>query len=65
MKSSSYIEKITQYQQQGTPDPYRPVEEYFQCQVRQMGSVMLPMLNGWFVQDADELATYPLSLIHI
>ena len=63
MKSPSYIEKITQYQQQGTPDPYRPVEEYFQCQVRQMGSVMLPMLNGWFVQDADELATYPNGVV--
>ena len=58
MRTPSYIQKIAQYRQQAAPDPYRPVEEYFKCQVSQMGSEMLPLLNGWYVQDSEELKTY-------
>ena len=63
MKSPSYIQKIAQYRQQGAPDPYRPVEEYFKCQVSQMGSEMLPVLNGWCVQDSEELNTYANGVV--
>lgn len=37
------------YRMQREADPYRPVEEYFQCQVRNLATQMFPFLNGWFV----------------
>lgn len=58
-----YSKQISQYAIQAQPDPYRPVEEYFKCQVSNMGSVMLPMLNGWFVQESDGLTTYDNGVI--
>lgn len=60
---SEYSKQIGQYAIQAQPDPYRPVEEYFKCQVSNMGSVMLPMLNGWFVQESDGLTTYDNGVI--
>ena len=58
-----YSKQISQYAIQAQPDPYRPVEEYFKCQVSNMGSVMLPMLNGWYVQESDGLSTYDNGVI--
>lgn len=58
-----YSKQISQYAIQAQPDPYRPVEEYFKCQVSNMGSVMLPMLNGWYVQESDGLTTYDNGVI--
>lgn len=59
MKSySEYIKTIGQYHLQPSPDPYRPVEEYFKCQVSNMGSVVLPTLNGWYVQEKEGLIIY-------
>lgn len=60
---ASYIKQMGQYALQLHPDPFRPVEEYFQCQVSRMGSVMLPMLNGWYVHEAGPLTTYPNGVI--
>lgn len=60
---SEYSKQIGQYAIQAQPDPYRPVEEYFKCQVSNMGSVMLPMLNGWYVQESDGLSTYDNGVI--
>lgn len=60
---SEYSKQIGQYAIQAQPDPYRPVEEYFKCQVSNMGSVMLPMLNGWYVQESDGLTTYDNGVI--
>ncbi len=60
MKSfSEYSKTIGQYALQLQPDPYRPVEEYFKCQVYNMDSEMLPILNGWYVQESDALTTFP------
>ncbi len=64
MKSySEQIKSIGQYQLQQQPDPYRPVEEYFTCQVVNMGSVMLPILNGWYVHKTEGLTTYENGVI--
>lgn len=60
---SEYSKQIGQYAIQAQPDPYRPVEEYFKCQVSNMGSVMLPMLNGWYVQESNGLTTYDNGVI--
>ena len=60
---AKYVEQLKQYAIQSQPDPYRPVAEYFKCQVSNMGSVMLPILNGWFVADDQPLTTYPNGII--
>ena len=50
MKSfAEALQTLSRFRQQTAPDPYRPVEDYFKCQVSQMGSEMLPILNGWYV----------------
>lgn len=64
MKSmADYIAQLKSYTLQAQPDPYRPVEEYFKCQVSNMGSNMLPMLNGWFVHNDQQLTTYPNGVL--
>ena len=64
MKSMvDYTAQLKNYTLQAQPDPYRPVEEYFKCQVSNMGSNMLPMLNGWFVHDDMQLKTYPNGVL--
>ena len=64
MKSfTDYSQQMQRYHIQSTPDPYRPVKEYFQCQVSNMGSEMLPMLNGWYVHEGESLTTYPNGVI--
>lgn len=55
---ASYIEQLHKYGIQTQPDPYRPVEDYFKCQVSNMGSEMLPILNGWYIQEGERLTTY-------
>lgn len=64
MKSfTEYVKHLKQYEIQAQPDPYRPVEEYFKCQVSNMGSVMLPMLNGWFVAEGQRVVHYPNGIL--
>lgn len=58
-----FIQQMQNYRIQSQPDPFRPVEEYFQCQVSNMGSVMLPMLNGWYVHEGESLTRYPNGVI--
>ena len=60
---AAYIEQLNKYNIQRQPDPYRPVEDYFKCQVSNMGSEMLPMLNGWYVQEGEQLTTYENGVI--
>jgi len=54
---------LNNYTLQLQPDPYRPLEEYFKCQVSNMGSVMLPVLNGWYVNNNQQLTVYPDGVI--
>lgn len=64
MKSfAEALQTLSRFRQQTVPDPYRPVEDYFKCQVSQMGSEMLPILNGWYVHDSDELTTYDNGVV--
>lgn len=60
---ADYLEQLKQYRLQTQPDPFRPVEEYFKCQVANMGSIMLPILNGWFVHEDMPLTTYENGVI--
>lgn len=45
------------------PDPYRPVEEYFKCQVTNLNTMMLPVLNGWYVHQEERLTQLPNGII--
>lgn len=51
------------YTFQMKPDPYRPVEEYFKCQVQNLDTVMLPVLNGWYVHEKEQLTRLPGGVI--
>ena len=64
MKSfAEHTQQLKNYHLQLQPDPYQPVEEYFTCQVSNMGSVMLPLLNGWYVHKDSQLTIYPDGVI--
>lgn len=60
---ADYLEQLKQYRLQTQPDPFRPVEEYFKCQVSNMGSIILPMLNGWYVHEDSSLTTFENGVI--
>ncbi len=51
--------RLGQYRLQTQPDPYRPVKDYFRCQVKNMETRMLPLLNGWHVHEGENLVVYP------
>lgn len=53
----------TSYKMQQTPDPYRPVEEYFKCKVQNLGTLVLPFLNGWFVHPDKALSVLDNGMI--
>lgn len=56
MKSEvSYAQTLSQFQLQTEPDSYRPLEEFFKCQVWNLDSTTLPMLNGWYMHDRQPL----------
>lgn len=58
-----YSKQLKNYTLQQQPDPYLPVEEYFTCQVANMGSVMLPLLNGWYVHKDSHLTRYENGVV--
>ena len=58
-----YSKQLKNYTLQQQPDPYLPVEEYFTCQVANMGSVMLPLLNGWYVHKDSHLTCYENGVV--
>ena len=58
-----YSKQLKNYTLQQQPDPYLPVEEYFTCQVANMGSVMLPLLNGWYVHKDFHLTRYENGVV--
>lgn len=58
-----YSKQLKNYTLQQQPDPYLPVEEYFTCQVANMGSVMLPLLNGWYVHKDAKLTRYDNGVV--
>ena len=60
---AEYSKLLKNYHLQQQPDPYLPVEEYFTCQVANMGSVMLPLLNGWYVHKDAKLTRYDNGVI--
>ncbi len=51
--------RLDQYRIQTRPNPYRPVKDYFRCQVKNMETRMLPLLNGWHVYEGESLVVYP------
>ncbi len=48
---------------QTEPAPYRPVEEYFHCKVKDIDTQMCIFLNGWYVHDGQPLTTTPEGII--
>lgn len=60
---AEYTARLKDYSIQSQPDPYRPIEEYFKCRVANMGSTVLPMLNGWYVSENTQLTTYDNGVI--
>lgn len=45
----------THYAIQQKPLPYRPVEEFFTCDIQDIGTTKYTFLNGWFVHDNQPL----------
>ncbi|MCR4964158.1 MAG: Fe-S cluster assembly protein SufD [Bacteroidales bacterium] len=52
---TSYAQKLSQFQLQAQPDPYRPLEEVFKCQIWNLDTTTLPMLNGWYMHKQQPL----------
>ena len=45
----------TDYIQKMQPDPYRPLAEYFQCRVQDLHPTVLPVSNGWYISEKQEV----------
>lgn len=48
-------EDTVHYSIQQKPLPYRPVEEFFTCDIQNIGTSMYTFLNGWYVHDKQPL----------
>ena len=46
---------LTKWHFQSEPSPYRPVEEYFHCKVKDFDTQMCIFLNGWYVHNNQPL----------
>jgi len=46
----------TDYIQKLVPDPYRPLEEYFKCRVQDLHPTVLPISNGWYISEKQEVS---------
>ena len=46
-----------------TPPPYRPVEEYFHCKVKDFDTRMCIFLNGWYVHNGTPLCVEDNGII--
>lgn len=45
------------------PDPYRPVDAYFQCGTQEINAEMFPFLNGWYLHQNAPLTLFPNGMI--
>ncbi|MBO7624175.1 MAG: Fe-S cluster assembly protein SufD [Bacteroidales bacterium] len=45
------------------PEPYRPMESYFQCSTQAINSEMFPFLNGWYLHCNAPLTRFPNGLV--
>lgn len=52
-----------EYHIQFVPDPYRPVDEYFKCEIHNLGTNMFTLLNGWYVYQHTPLTIFPNGII--
>lgn len=46
---------LSRWHFQSEPSPYRPVEEYFHCKVKDIDTQMCIFLNGWYVHNNQPL----------
>lgn len=53
----------TNYSIQTSPDPYQPMETYFQCRVHDLNPILLPIRNGWFVTDNQNISIHNNGVI--
>ncbi|MCQ2286309.1 MAG: Fe-S cluster assembly protein SufD [Bacteroidales bacterium] len=51
------------YDVQEKADPYKPVEEYFKCNVHHIDTYMFTILNGWYAHQNAPLTTFPNGVI--
>ena len=47
------------YRLQFSPEPYRPMETFFQCSTQAINSEMFPFLNGWYLHCDAPLTRFP------
>lgn len=52
-----------EYQIQLKPDPYRPVGDFFKCEIQHIDTYMFTFLNGWYVHKNAPLTTFPNGII--
>lgn len=50
------LANLEQWHVQTQPSPYRPVEEYFHCKVKDIDTQMCIFLNGWYVHNGNALS---------
>lgn len=51
------------YEIQSQADTYKPVSEYFKCNVSNIDTYMFTLLNGWYVHQNAPLTVFPNGLI--
>lgn len=54
---------LSRWKVQTQPSPYRPVEEYFHCKVKDFDTQMCIFLNGWYVHNQQPLTVTPEGII--
>ncbi len=54
---------LSRWHFQSEPSPYRPVEEYFHCKVKDIDTQMCIFLNGWYVHNNQPLTIFKNGII--
>lgn len=54
---------LSRWHFQSEPSPYRPVEEYFHCKVKDIDTQMCIFLNGWYVHNNQPLTILKNGII--
>lgn len=54
---------LSRWHFQSEPSPYRPVEEYFHCKVKDIDTQMCIFLNGWYVHNNQPLTIFENGII--
>ncbi len=54
---------LSEYSLKLSPDEYRPLDEYFRCRIHDLKPIALPIRNGWYISDNEEITSDSQGLI--